>query len=422
MYNINKYRFIFFGCLAIIFLFLFMNSTKIVEGATTKKKSSSSSKKKSTPVPTPTKTQDTSMSEATINEATMSEATMSEATMSEVTMSGTTTSGATTSGATPSESVKPTSKKGNKTQTSTDNKIREQVNKILPSMLANAISPAINEIKKTQETLNLNMKTVDEKMGSFNTIVENSNKSLDDKTKLSTKELSESVETLSTNLSQQYDMYKNGIQNEATTATKTISNLKEDIAGASDDVMKAKTETKQYSDLSKQIYDNVFGAISARIVKQDNSEYAKESFTDMNDGGYVSKNLFDLEKNVIDEINNFNTIYYEYVRCKASGTITCLETDDDIITASTSLNNAIDTLKTEYENAGITGSSSTFSANHQDIKTKSQEIDNLRRTLDSKMESILKGNIEVKKELDSTVYAGIMWSVLATSLLFFVFS
>jgi predicted nucleic acid-binding Zn-ribbon protein len=400
MYNIIKYRFIFFGCLAIIFLFLFMNSTKIVEGARSKKKSSSSSTKKSTPA-----------SENTQNEP-----------MSEETQSGATGSGATGSGATGSRATTSTSVIQS-INTKTDKKIREQVNKILPSMLANAISPAVNEIKKTQETLNLNMKTVDKKMESFNKTYEDSTKNLNDKKDNSLKEVGQSAKNFSKLLSQQYDMYKNGLQNEATTATKSIGSLKADISGASDDIMKAKTETKKYSDLSKQVYDNVFGAISARIVQQDNIEYTKERFTPMNDGGYVSKDLFNLEKKVIDEINNFNTIYYNYVSCKTTGSIaqTC-KTDSDVTTASNRLIVAINDLQTAYSNAGAMKDSSTFSANHQEIKTKSQEIDDLRRTLDSKMESILKGSPEVKQELDSTVYAGIMWSVLATSLLFVIFS
>lgn len=425
MYNIIKYRFIFFGCLAIIFLFLFMNSTKIVEGARSKKKSSSSSTKKSTPASE--KTQNEPMSEETQSGETQIGATGSGATGSGVTDSKATGTGATDSkatgtGGTVGRATTSTSviKSVN---TKTDKKIIEQVNKILPSMLANAISPAVNEIKKTQETLNLNMKRVDKKMENFNKIIDNSNKYLNDKKDNSLKEFDQSAKMFSKLLSQQYDMYKNGLQNEATTATKSIGSLKADISGASDDIMKAKTETKKYSDLSKQVYDNVFGAISARIVQQDNIEYTKESFTPMNDGGYVSKDLFNLEKKVIDEINNFNTIYYNYVSCKTNGSTaqTC-KTDSDVTTASNRLNVAINDLQTAYSNAGAMKNSSTFSANHQEIKTKSQEIDDLRRTLDSKMESILNGNPEVKQELDSTVYAGIMWSVLATSLLFVIFS
>ena len=67
----------------------------------------------------------------------------------------------------------------------------------------------------------------------------------------------------------------------------------------------------------------------------------------------------------------------------------------------------------------------TFKTNHQEIMEKSKSIDELRRNLDSKMDAILKIRNppnELTQQYDSTVYTGIMWSVLATSVLFYVFT
>jgi hypothetical protein len=56
---------------------------------------------------------------------------------------------------------------------------------------------------------------------------------------------------------------------------------------------------------------------------------------------------------------------------------------------------------------------------------KSKSIDELRRGLDEKMVTILKLKNppnEMTLRYDSTVYTGIVWSVLATSIVFYIFT
>ena len=70
-------------------------------------------------------------------------------------------------------------------------------------------------------------------------------------------------------------------------------------------------------------------------------------------------------------------------------------------------------------------SETDFKTNHQEILNNAKSIDELRRSLDSKMNAILKNKIEpneLTRQYDSTVYTGIMWSVLATSVLFYIFT
>jgi hypothetical protein len=61
----------------------------------------------------------------------------------------------------------------------------------------------------------------------------------------------------------------------------------------------------------------------------------------------------------------------------------------------------------------------------EDIKKRAKAIDELRRDLDLKMDAILKSKSRIDEPsitYDSTVYAGILWSILGTSLLFYVFT
>ena len=60
-----------------------------------------------------------------------------------------------------------------------------------------------------------------------------------------------------------------------------------------------------------------------------------------------------------------------------------------------------------------------------DIIKKASAIDELRRDLDTKMNTILQSKNRIDEPsvtYDSTVYAGILWSILGTSLLFYVFT
>jgi len=138
--------------------------------------------------------------------------------------------------------------------------------------------------------------------------------------------------------------------------------------------------------------------------------------------------LFNLEKELIEEINNFNTIYYEYVRCLSGGsncTVGTPVTEENVISASHIVNKRAEELKIKYENQPNYTSDTIFKSTHESIMNKAKQIDELRRTMDTKMETILKNKNppnELTRQYDSTVYTGIVWSILATSVLFYIFT
>jgi hypothetical protein len=159
-------------------------------------------------------------------------------------------------------------------------------------------------------------------------------------------------------------------------------------------------------------------------VHQDNQKL-KENFTQMNT---INNNLFDLEKDLISKINQFNDTYYKYIRCSSGGSqsycATNNKTDVEVNTAATAVNDAVKALEDAYK-LSPTNTGSLFESNHKEILEKAKTIDELRRSLDTKMDTIIKSKNppnELTHQYDSTVYTGIMWSVLATSIIFYVFT
>ena len=138
--------------------------------------------------------------------------------------------------------------------------------------------------------------------------------------------------------------------------------------------------------------------------------------------------LFNLEKELIEEINKFNIIYYEYVRCLSGGsncTVGTPVTEENVISASDKVNEKANKLKTEYESESNYTTDTIFKSTHKSIMNKAKQIDELRRAIDTKMETILKNKNppnELTRQYDSTVYTGIVWSILATSVLFYIFT
>ena len=157
-----------------------------------------------------------------------------------------------------------------------------------------------------------------------------------------------------------------------------------------------------------------------------------QAFTSMSGTGYINrdannKNLFDLEKDLVNAINDFNTSYYSFIRCSSGGSINCgNNVNEDVVnTKSQEVIRAATALKSAYKTANIQTNDGQFKSNHQEILVKSKSIDELRRNLDKKMETVIKSRNppnELTQQYDSTVYTGIMWSVLATSVLFYVFT
>ena len=257
----------------------------------------------------------------------------------------------------------------------------------------------------------------------FENKIKNSIKTNMETTDSSIKKIQDTEKTLLTNISNQYKMFTTALSVQASDAKKEIDEMKKEINDASNKTIVARDESKEFSDLSQRIYDNVFGASTARVVQDANSTLKTEAFTSMNT---IDTNLFDLEKELVNAINDFNITYYNYIRCSSGGSTDCgnKKTEYDVANEAGKVNKIITDLQNAY-NRSPQNSETDFKTNHQEILNKAKSIDELRRSLDSKMNAILKNKIEpneLTRQYDSTVYTGIMWSVLATSVLFYIFT
>ncbi len=172
--------------------------------------------------------------------------------------------------------------------------------------------------------------------------------------------------------------------------------------------------------------------------------------------------IYDLEKNLIDAINIFYSKYANYLRCTPhrvgdsdiigdgdkyginnyrlggkpgnANTNSCVG-DITLSTLNTAQNavkskaDALKTASTYLHNLAspnyIQPDMSSFNNAHNDILNKYSDNLNLRNELDLKMKEILKTDDsfvnQSKLHYDSTMYASIGWTILATSLLYYVF-
>lgn len=166
--------------------------------------------------------------------------------------------------------------------------------------------------------------------------------------------------------------------------------------------------------------------------------------------------LFDLEKKVIDALNDFNEKYAIYLRCsediydinsvnynikydgkkgcetasknKSVNASAAQEAYNTLNTRIEALNLAMDLLKTS--SGGITPQE--YNDKYSTLLTKHEEIIKMRDDMESKMRDIESvDNIEKRKQNprvqdifmyhDTTLYSTMMLTVLATSLLYFAF-
>lgn len=140
-----------------------------------------------------------------------------------------------------------------------------------------------------------------------------------------------------------------------------------------------------------------------------------------------------IDQNVLKQkYSNYNTAYMNYVSCqtlskKVDGTA-CdydngLNALDD---ASGNLNSNISTEKNDLSKFSSTlPSNAVEDAAFNAIKAQYQTNSALRAQLDAKLQELYntQGSLPNlhQAQVDSTVYAGILWTVLATSLIYYVF-
>jgi hypothetical protein len=305
------------------------------------------------------------------------------------------------------------------------------IQKLTPSMMKASLVVPLAEIKKNQQDINSQIQTITSSKNDFNTYVKNVMSDLDQKSQNKMNDLTNYYKDISLNLYNQQNMYKTGISNESKTALDAIKNLNADSSALSNQAVVARDGAVESKNRVEKIYNDVFGKTTATVVQQD---IQKEAFTQRDfvpnssskEGATFERSppidtiLFDLEGKLINAINDFNTTYYGYIKCSSSGTVVCSKTEVD--NKAKAIHDAIVALQSKYT-ASITDSK--FKENHQIIMDKSKSIDELRRGLDEKMVTILKLKNppnEMTLRYDSTVYTGIVWSVLATSIVFYIFT
>ena len=402
MYNIiqSKYKYIFLFCILTILISLFMNSTKVVEGA----------KGRKGPMKPDTAT-------ATATAATA----VAEKEKERI-------------AAAEKEKERIAAAEKEKERIATAEKEREdaliigEVNAKLPSLVKGILEKTISETTTSQiktkdllDTLDLTQQNLDKRITDTNESMRSIAQNYNNQIKVA-------HENSLSNLNQRYDMYTTSLSNNTTVATDKIRELTKNISDTSEKSVQSANKAKEYADATKRIYEHFFYKQSKDIIDQNNAEFAsgKQGFTSME---YTTPaNLFDLEKDVVDAINGFNTTYYEYVRCLSGGSNCNVGTpvkEEDVIQASETVNRKANALQAAYSKANPQTTDATFKSTHESIINKAKSLDELRRALDTKMETILKNknpSSELTRQYDSTVYTGIMWSVLATSVLFYVFT
>jgi len=177
----------------------------------------------------------------------------------------------------------------------------------------------------------------------------------------------------------------------------------------------------------------------------ENSYYIplKENFEDstQNNSSSVSidlldpNNVFELQNSVSDKLNTYETKYSRYIKCQDSSTSQNLKprcTNDDTFTNVTisynDLLKSIDKLNSSYvkqKKVKENNSEENYQKTMETISKQYAEMINLRKRLDKQLSDLqynLKNNKESpKKRLDSTILGYILWVILASCLIYYIF-
>ena len=134
------------------------------------------------------------------------------------------------------------------------------------------------------------------------------------------------------------------------------------------------------------------------------------------------------EEQLLNDLNDFNAKYAIYVNCNTNTPNACTQQKnilisayDKIVTSSGSLQAVSSSLANV--NAGVTNTVADASFN--DIKAKHKHITQMRGELDAKLKELYVTDdslaYEQQRMFDGTIYTSLIWTVLATTTLFYVF-
>ena len=180
--------------------------------------------------------------------------------------------------------------------------------------------------------------------------------------------------------------------------------------------------------------------------------------------GQTGKTIFQLEETVVQKLNNFNSKYVEYLRCNPNiddsnrkinqtrismgsapisindklnnppyrNKVGCptsnIADENEVTTSYNEANTAINALDaaTNYIKTTSGGvSREVYDMSYNSMLSNHASILKLRNELDVKMRELNRSEDSVysiyKANFDSTMYTSILWSVLASSLVYYIF-
>lgn len=147
------------------------------------------------------------------------------------------------------------------------------------------------------------------------------------------------------------------------------------------------------------------------------------------------QDLFNQQNNIINSINKFNIDYTNYLsgcdkRIISPDDLTkplpayCSTLLDNLKSTQSNILNDIYSFQNNLKNF-VPPANYNYDASYNELITKYNNNIKTRGSLDLKLKEIYAtdGSIqsELKLNMDTSVYASIMWSVLATSLIYYVF-
>lgn len=154
------------------------------------------------------------------------------------------------------------------------------------------------------------------------------------------------------------------------------------------------------------------------------------------------KDIFAGEQQVFSNLKDYNTAYTNYAMCngsddflkkKAAGLGICkggnnyIETNDTKNTTLASINKlsaALDVYNSSTDSS-YRKTNNEYDASLAELTTNYRKILNDRASLDIRIQDLYNNTNSVsvmnQLETDATVYANILWTILATSLIYFVF-
>jgi hypothetical protein len=139
-----------------------------------------------------------------------------------------------------------------------------------------------------------------------------------------------------------------------------------------------------------------------------------------------TKTLMTKEKELLDQLVDFNMKYQRYIHCNDPNVNTDCASDNypsaqELITKMNKINDILGSM-----DRTIISNNTDFEQNHYNILGDYENVVNLRYDLDMKVKQLYDPEnskiADFKNSYDSTIYSGIIVSALATSMLYYIFT